>query len=113
MLPRPQEQHQHPLPPTPSGSRAQAEQAGEGILDSQRLPEGRRGKVSNLGQSTWCLGNLVCLFSFAAVFSLEGFHPRLRKRKPPPGVIEGQTVPWEPLLWVSQSGVEGGVVLCL
>lgn len=69
--------------------------------------------MSNLGQSTWCLGNLVCLFSFTAVFSLEGFHPRLRKRKPPPGVREGQTVPWELLLWVSQSGVEGGVVLCL
>lgn len=71
------------------------------------------GKVSNQGQLTWYLGSLVWLFSFAAVFSLEGFHPRFRKRKPPPGVIEGQRVLWEPLVWVSQSGWGWGCALSL
>lgn len=47
-------------------------------------------------------------FFFCSWVLPGGFHTQLRKRKPPPGVIEGQIIPWEALVWVSQSWVRMG-----
>lgn len=54
---------------------AEAEQAEEWLRDPQGVSWGEWEKVNSQGQLIWCLGILVWPFSFAAVFSLEGFTP--------------------------------------